>query len=78
MKTGSFGVGLAVLLAAGTMSVGCTNYNEQSEKSTTRAEDGARRAEAAASRTEAAAKRAEAAATKVEQLISHAEGSGKH
>ena len=73
MKTRTLGVGLAVLLAAGTLSVGCTNYKEEIEKATTRSEDAARRADAAAGRVEAAAKRAETAANRVEQLVSHAE-----
>ena len=72
MKTRSLGAGLAVLLAASTLSIGC-GHKEEIEKSVARSEDGAKRAEAAASRVEVAAKRAEAAANKVEQLVSHAE-----
>ena len=72
MKTRGLGRSVAVLLAAGTLLVGCENYGKQIEAATTRAEDAARRAEAAASRTEASAKRAEAAATSVEQMVSRA------
>lgn len=76
MKTRSLGAGLAVLLAASTLFIGC-GYKEEIEKSVTRSEDAAKRAEAAASRVEVAAKRAEAAADKVEQLVSHAD-TGTH
>lgn len=75
MKTRTLGTALAVMLAASTLSVGCTNYKEETEKSATRSEDAARRAEAAASRVEAAAKRAETAANRVDALVSHAEES---
>ena len=76
MKTRSLGTGLAVLLAASTLSIGC-GYKEEIEKSVTRSEDAAKRAEAAANRVDAAAKRAEAAADKVEQLVSHAESASE-
>jgi len=73
---------LAVLLAASTLSIGCTKDKEAIERAATRAEDAARRAESAASRVEAAAKRAEAAADKATQMVAHAEesapSSGKH
>ena len=70
-----FGAGLAVLLAASTLSLGCAGHKEEIEKATSRAEDAARRAESAASRVEAAAKRAELAADRATQMVAHAEES---
>jgi hypothetical protein len=72
MKRGSLGVGLAMLIAASALSIGCRHkeMDERTAAAATRAEDAARRAEAAASRVEAAAKRTEAAAERAEQMLS--------
>ena len=70
MRIRSVGAGLAGVMLASMLAVGCGGGSDKAEQAAARAEDAARRAESAASRVEAAAQRAEAAAEKAERMFS--------